>query len=207
VLVSFATSLLYFLRDVSFVAFRNGIHPGAVAICAFLLYNYTVFISIKTKTNMGAEASKPNPEVVDANKKVEGGVATPPLDLGALDDVSGGSCGGGSCKIPEGYDPKKGNPHGNEVKDAGVEGSSGWQSVSLAKVDGVELGAVLLVGASWCAGCKAAKEELPRTVGDAKLYYLDYDEDPDQIEAKFSLNGSLPGKYKSLGGGQFKALT
>ncbi|MBT4916959.1 hypothetical protein HN709_00440 [Candidatus Peregrinibacteria bacterium] len=117
-------------------------------------------------------------------------VATDPADQ---------SCGDGFCKIPDEIPKDQKTP---EKLDPA------WTKVDISTLDqAAQKGSILLIGAKWCKGCTEAKKEFPVRYKGKTLLYVDYDTKPDEIDQKFKLDGSLPGKFKCLGKGKYEKLT
>lgn len=112
-----------------------------------------------------------------------------------------GTCGGDVCKIPK---TGESQPKGQEKTELGKE----WTKTTVDNVDNIATkGDIVLVGADWCNGCKKAKTELPKEFKTAKLFYVDYDDNSDAANEKFSLNDNLPGKFICEEKGKYKKLS
>lgn len=147
------------------------------------------------------EASK---EVKDPRiQGVHEGAGGDDLDLG----TSGQTCGEGMCQIPTNEEEIAAARARAEKERAATETASEgkWEKVSINDIDKkAKKNDIVLVGATWCSACKEAKKMLPLASPDSNLIYIDYDEDPDKIEAKFQLKGTLPGTFTCENPGSYK---
>lgn len=91
-------------------------------------------------------------------------------------------CSEDGCHVP---DRKDRNP----VPKEKIEIGGIWITIALKDLDDkLNGGEIILLGASWCAACKVAKEKLPKKYSKASLFYVDFDvEDETALRAKFAL--------------------